>query len=115
MVKIKKNFKMLTKVAIVNNNNNNNKTSNIMSNSVDFSGSIKSALSSKTVKSNGPSICSNSLLTSSTSSSGINPNTSNNQQMNSSNPTTEEENEKKIISEFVHLLEKSKQLFNGLR
>ncbi len=28
---------------------------------------------------------------------------------------TEDDKEKKIIAEFAHLLEKSKQLFNGLR
>lgn len=29
--------------------------------------------------------------------------------------TSQEEQDRKIVLEFVHLLEKSKQLFNGLR
>lgn len=29
--------------------------------------------------------------------------------------STQEEQDRKIVLEFIHLLEKSKQLFNGLR
>ena len=57
------------------------------------------------------------LMTSTTSNSTFQNTTAklNNLTINTTNLLEDEENDKIIIAEFAHLLDKSKQLFNGLR
>ena len=57
------------------------------------------------------------LMTSTTSNSTFQNTTAklNNLTINTTNLLEDEEKDKIIIAEFVHLLDKSKQLFNGLR
>jgi hypothetical protein len=58
------------------------------------------------------------LLTTSTTSNPIFQNTTaklNNLSIENNHLFDEDEKNQKIIAEFVHLLDKSKQLFNGLR
>jgi hypothetical protein len=57
------------------------------------------------------------LMTSTTSNSTFQHTTAklNNLTINTTNLLEDEEKDKLIIAEFVHLLDKSKQLFNGLR
>jgi len=56
-------------------------------------------------------------MTSTTSNSTFQHTTAklNNLTINTTNLLEDEEKDKLIIAEFVHLLDKSKQLFNGLR
>ena len=69
--------------------------------------------------SNAPKINSSLLLTTSTTSNSAFQHTTaklNNLSVDTTtNVVDTDEKEKKIIAEFVHLLDKSKQLFNGLR
>jgi predicted nuclease with TOPRIM domain len=57
----------------------------------------------------------NALLTTSTNNAGVFNERSNQMTSLTNEATNLEETEKKIIAEFISLLDKSKQLFNGLR
>ena len=105
---------MMTKTALTNNSNKQNL---INSNSNGDYGKPALNISSKNVgKAATTSIQNNTSIPSSTSGFiNIQNQILNSNNMSSVDSSLVDDNEKKIIAEFVHFLEKSKQLFNGLR